>query len=284
MAWSSRRGGVATWPARHGEKGPWTGERDRLARENACFPVDPDYRIVLVSALLPDDSFDQRGFAFVHADRMRPMLEQHGALSDWAAFSASWDDLELDRYMADGGRYRRRRHAVFTVTAGGAITREPHQPHYQDREYNALNGGVARWFEPIASAAGAGPSMRTILAFCADLFGGLSPSTRAWKVEAHQFRIEALPGVSGLPTPEGVHRDGVDYVLVLLIARSNIVSGTTTIHDLDRRCLGEFTLTDPFDAALVHDARVFHGVTAVEPLDPAAPAHRDVLVVTFRSI
>ena len=43
-----------------------------------------------------------------------------------------------------------------------------------------------------------------------------------------------------------------------------------------------FTLTEPFDAALVDDARVYHGVTPVEPLDPAAPAYRDVLVVTFR--
>jgi len=94
--------------------------------------------------------------------------------------------------------------------------------------------------------------------------------------------LEALPGVAGLPTPEGVHRDGVDYVLVLLIARHNIVSGTTTIHDGERRLLGEFTLTTPFDAALVHDARVYHGVTAVEPLDPTAAAYRDVLVVTLR--
>jgi hypothetical protein len=225
----------------------------------------------------------ERGFAFVHGDLMRPLLEQHGALSDWAAFSASWAELELDGYMADGGRYRRRRHAVFTVTAAGAIQREAHQPHYQDREYNALNGGVARWFEPITAVVGEGPSLRTILAFCGDLFGRLSPSTRSWRVEAHQFRIEAQPGASGLPTPEGVHRDGVDYVLVLLIARTNIVSGTTTIHDANRRCLGEFTLTAPFDAALVHDARVFHGVTAVEPLDPSVPAYRDVLVVTFRA-
>jgi hypothetical protein len=46
--------------------------------------------------------------------------------------------------------------------------------------------------------------------------------------------------------------------------------------------LGSFTLTAPLDAALVDDARVFHGVTAVEALDPALPAHRDVLVVTFK--
>jgi hypothetical protein len=229
-----------------------------------------------------EDPLAQRGFAFGHADTMRLMLLQHGELSDWAAFAASFRALGMDGYMADGGRYRRRRHAVYTVLADGVIQREPHQAHYQDREYNALNGGVARWFEPIEAELGEGASLRTILAFCGARFGRLAPDVRAWRVEVHQFRIEARPGAAGFPTPEGVHRDGVDYVLVLLIARHNIVSGTTTIHDGEGRLLGEFTLTAPFDAALVHDARVYHGVTAVEPLDPTAPAYRDVLVVTFR--
>ena len=58
--------------------------------------------------------------------------------------------------------------------------------------------------------------------------------------------------------------------------------GTTTIHSLDRTLLGSFTLVSPFDAAIVDDARVYHGVTPVEPLDPQLPAHRDVLVVTFK--
>ena len=96
--------------------------------------------------------------------------------------------------------------------------------------------------------------------------------------------FEAKPGQEGKPTPEGMHRDGVDYVLVLLIDRTNIESGTTTIHAHDGSLLGSFTLTHALDAALVDDARVFHGVTAVTPLDPARPAHRDVLVVTFRAL
>jgi hypothetical protein len=41
-------------------------------------------------------------------------------------------------------------------------------------------------------------------------------------------------------------------------------------------------LTEPLDAALVDDARVSHGVTSVEAIDPSAPAYRDVLVVTFK--
>jgi hypothetical protein len=79
-----------------------------------------------------------------------------------------------------------------------------------------------------------------------------------------------------------MHRDGVDWVLVMLIRRENIASGTTTIHDLNGHPLGSFTLRHPLESAVLNDARVFHGVTPVEPADPDRPAFRDVLVVTMR--
>lgn len=224
------------------------------------------------------------GFTFVRGSAMRDMLQPFGSLSDWAAFADSWNTLELDKYMADGGRYRRRRHAVFgTDPSSDAIVRQPHQPHYQSLEYNPLHGGIARWFEPIAPEIGDGPTLRTVLAFCRAMFEMLAPETRRWHIEVHQFRIEARRGIVGRPTPEGLHRDGVDYVLVLLVNRRNIASGTTSIRALDGRELGHFTLTDPFDAALVDDGRVAHGVTPVEAIDPVQPAYRDVLVVTFKS-
>jgi hypothetical protein len=221
------------------------------------------------------------GFAFVQTAEMHDLLTSTGPLADWTAFAASWNTLELDRYMADGGRYRRRRHAVYAARSGGAIVRAPHQPHYQSRDYNVLNGGIARWFEPVDETVGGGATMRAILTFSRALFESLA-GAGDWHVEVHQFRIEARAGERGQPTPEGVHRDGVDYVLVLLVDRQNIVSGTTTVHRLNGDELGAFTLAAPLDAALLDDARVAHGVTAIEPLDAGRPAWRDVLVVTWR--
>jgi hypothetical protein len=223
------------------------------------------------------------GYAFVQASTMRQAFETTGPLSDWPAFAASWNDLEVDQYLADGDRYRRRRFAVYEVDSNGVIERQPHQPHYQHPEYNALFGGLERWFSPIAPVVGSGPTMLTILRFCNRLFSGLAPSGAPWHVETHQFRIEARSDAPGLPTPEGVHRDGVDFVLVLLVSRENIVSGQTTVYDPAGQPLGSFTLTDPLDAALVDDHRVAHGVTPVAPLDTARTGHRDVLVVTFRT-
>ena len=155
-----------------------------------------------------------------------------GPLADWPHFAASWDDLGLDTYMADGGRYRKRRHAAFGAGRGEPIHRKPHQPHYQSRDYNPLNGGIARWFDPVLPEIAAGASMTAILATCRTLFEQLAP-TRDWHIEVHQFRIEARSGVEGRPTPEGMHRDGVDYVLVLLVGRRNIQSGVTSIRATD---------------------------------------------------
>ncbi len=185
--------------------------------------------------------------------------------------------------MADGGRYRRRRFAAFRATA--EIVRKAHQPHYQSRDYNPLNGGLERWFEPVTEVVAHHPALTAILSVSRELFDRMTPAEvrpAAWHVELHQFRIEARPDQEGRPTPEGMHRDGVDWVLVLMVRRENIASGETTIYDLVKRPLGSFTLTAPLDAALVDDGRVYHGVTAVAPLDPLLPAYRDVLVVTFR--
>jgi hypothetical protein len=235
----------------------------------------------MIAANALQSSIVGEGFVFVRGATMREILAASGPLEDWPSFAESWNHLEVDTYMADGGRYRRRRHAAYGATLDNDIRRQPHQPHIQAREYNPLHGGIARWFEPVTPVIGESATMRTILECCRSLFGGLAPATHAWHIEAHQFRIEARTGEEGKPTPEGLHRDGVDYVLVLLINRRNIKSGVTDIHALDGRPLGHFTLTDPFDAALVDDRRVAHGVTPVEPIDPALPASRDVLVVTF---
>ncbi len=224
-----------------------------------------------------------QGFALVRRPAMLALLQPYG-LSDWDGFAGSWGDLGMDLYMADGGRYRRRRHANYAVT-GGEIRRKPHQPHYQSRDYNMLNGGLERWFSPVTEEIGHHPALLSILRLCDATFTALTPPALrpdTWHVELHQFRIEARTDEAGQPTPEGLHRDGVDWVLVLLVSRLNIASGDTSIHDLQRQKLGSFTLTEPLDSAFVDDSRVYHGVTAVRPLDPGQPACRDVLVVTFR--
>jgi hypothetical protein len=212
------------------------------------------------------------------------LLKQHPlSLNDWPTFRESWSRLPLDEYMADGGRYRRRRYATFGAEASSLVFQlEPHQPHYQNRNNNHLNGGVMRHFQPIEDNILKSNTMNGLLAFCCGLFGRLSPYSH-WHIEVHQFRIETNGGHVGLPTPEGLHRDGVSFVMMLLVDRSNVVGGETIIHDLEDRRLDEFTLTDPLEMALVNDERIRHGVSSIAPVDASKRGHRDVFVTTFRS-
>jgi len=204
------------------------------------------------------------------------------AVAEWDAFADSWNDLGLDRFMADGGRYRRRRFAAFSASPQGVI-RKPHQPHYQSRDYNGLNGGVQRWFDPVLDAVAEHPVTQGVLGLGLALFHPLTVDPpKTWHVELHQFRIEAGDGEAGLPTPEGAHRDGVDWVIVMLVNRCNVASGVTDVFTPDGARLGAFTLERPRDGVFLDDHRVLHGVTAIRPLEPGEPARRDVLVATFR--
>lgn len=227
-----------------------------------------------------DRLLHEAGYAFVTGTEMRAALEACGPLGDFERFAESWNDLGPDRYRTTGDR--RRRYAVYRIDGSGAVARQPHQPHVQQPEYNALFGGVERWFDPVDAAVAGSDTLRTIVRFCDGTARRLMPDVVVWHVEVHQFRIEARAGASGEPTPEGIHRDGVEFVLVLLVKRENIASGTTTVYDLGGHALGSFTLSRPLDAALVDDHRVAHGVTPVAPLDPSRTGYRDVLVVTFR--
>ena len=224
------------------------------------------------------------GYAFVPGGSMAAGLQVVGLDEDWETFTASWDDLGFDQYMADGGRYRRRRFAAFRVCPDG-FRPKAHQPHYQSRDYNILNGDLERWFEPILDPVIEHKFTRNLIGTCAQIFDQVSPvSVRSspWHTEMHQFRIEANNAEAGRPTPEGMHRDGVDWVCVVLVKRQNIKSGVTEIYDNLSHSQDAFTLSDRLDTVFLDDERVRHGVTQIEPFTPGTIGYRDVLVLTFR--
>ena len=223
-----------------------------------------------------------QGFVRLPGTELRAMLGPAGAADRLMPFFESWARLETDAFMADGGRYRRRRIANFRAMPGvPGHVRGAHRPHYQAVVHNTLNGGVDRWFAPMEDAIAASAPLTALL----DLgrsWADARAGAQQWFVEVHQFRIEAQADAPGYPTPEGVHHDGVDFVLIAMVARTNLVDGETIIEDDDGKRLAQFTLEQPLDAAFIEDARVMHGVTPIRPADPHAPSCRDVLVITWK--
>jgi hypothetical protein len=60
------------------------------------------------------------------------------------------------------------------------------------------------------------PAWPALITAIGQLCSAARRSSAPWYVEAHQFRIDTTDGI-GRPTPEGAHRDGVDFVAVLLV-------------------------------------------------------------------
>ncbi|MDQ2778669.1 MAG: 2OG-Fe dioxygenase family protein [Pseudomonadota bacterium] len=202
--------------------------------------------------------------------------------ADMQAWTALWSQLPADPHLRDGGRYRRRRHGCFVATEhGDSVVLVPHRAHWQPLEYNALHGGFERWFDPLPETLAADPAWLSLLGGLARVASGLR-GRQAWSIEAHPFRIDTTDGI-GRPTPEGAHRDGVDLVVVMLVARHNIKGGETRVFEADGPHGVRFTLTEPFSALLLDDARVVHESTPIQPVDPEVHGWRDTLVLTFRS-
>jgi len=192
-----------------------------------------------------------------------------------------WDDLPRDAHLRDGGRYRRRRHGSFVVD-GEQVAAVAPRAHWQPVEYNALHGGIERWFEPLPEGlVGDATWIRMLCALgrCASRLRGAQP----WFVEAHAFRIETGSEGIGRPTPEGAHRDGVDMVAVILVARRNVKGGETRVFDARGPQGLRFTLAEPWSVLLLDDERVIHETTPIQPQDASQPAQRDTLVLTYRA-
>lgn len=192
---------------------------------------------------------------------------------------SAWNDLPPDAYLRDGGRYRRRRHSCFVVD-GDQVQQVPHRAHWQPLEYNALHGGMQRWFDPVLPATVSLPVWSRLLARVGEAASALR-GRQPWHVEAHVFRIDTTDGI-GRPTPEGAHRDGVDLVAVFMVGRQAIKGGESRVFETDGPRGQRFTLTEPWSLLLLDDERVVHETTPIQPLAPDQLGWRDTLVLTYR--
>ncbi len=233
---------------------------------------------LFLSPLTPDQvssALRRDGYALIGAADLAALAGTSAAAL--AALEPGWDRLALDHYLKDGGRYRRRRHSCY-LQRGASLEQVAHRAHWQPLEYNALHGGMQRLFEPVEADTLASPAWQGLIRAIGQLCSAARPSP-CWHIEAHQFRIDTTDGI-GRPTPEGAHRDGVDFVAVILVGRHQVKGGETRVFEADGPNGRRFTLSEPWSLMLLDDAAVIHESTPIQPLGP--DGHRDTLVLTFR--
>ena len=225
-----------------------------------------------------DAQLASAGFAVLDAPALAADAGLDAAtLARWAPL---WDELPPDEYLLDGGRYRRRRHGCFVVDTAG-VRAVPRRPHWQSLEYNALHGGIERWFEPLDGSDGCRPVLGAPVARAGRCTR--RPCAASGPGTSRRIRFASTPPTaSAARRPKARTATASTWWRCVLVSRVNIKGGETRVFDVRGPQGMRFTLDQPWSALLLDDERVIHESTPIQPLDASAPAHRDTLVLTFR--
>lgn len=202
--------------------------------------------------------------------------------TEWTQFSESWNTLHKDQYMADGGKYRFRRYSEFSIAPRNQeLSVLEHVPYRQSKEVNYLNGDIDRMFSPIRSDIQQNKAFQNVLFSCANVLDVIHKDA-TWLVQVFQNRIFARSDGPGKPTPEGVHRDGVDYVLTLMVKRQNVLGGESATYDAgDGTLKAAVTLAMPGDFIFLDDNKTLHGVEEITRDNESKDGFRDVLIAMY---
>lgn len=201
--------------------------------------------------------------------------------SHWEAFARYWSRLALDEHMADHGTYRYRRYSEFDFKVGAALRKLPHAPYEQPRSINTLNGGVARHFAALENGMVEHPFFVALLTGMARIFDRAVGQPSRWNIRLHPYRIVTNEFEQGKPTPEGRHRDGVDYIVMMLVRRVGVTGGTTRVSDPLNKTLYEVTLANRLDMIVGDDHQILHEVSPIHCQEVGRDGYRDALVIAF---
>jgi hypothetical protein len=190
-----------------------------------------------------------------------------------SVFDPFFADLPLDPYIQGG--FRRRRFSRF-LWLPEHLTRLEHKYFEQTSAINKLAGGIKRDFPELADELFALPEFQMLVSRFVD-FSKIEPETT--EIGVHQIRIIATAGEVGEPAPEGIHKDGFDFVGIFCISRQNLLGAETHLHEDPARPPIFAKELQPGEFVLVNDQRLYHFTTGMKPVG-AEEGTRDVFVMT----
>ncbi|WP_234377071.1 2OG-Fe dioxygenase family protein [Streptomyces sp. TP-A0356] len=198
--------------------------------------------------------------------------------------ACEWDKLEVDKYLKNGSRFRERRYDRFYYhPRSGLIRLRPHRPYYQSGDANDYAGGIDRDVAPLSRASLHNPLLTALIRFDFARFPVAEEwLDDPWDVQCHQFRIISTPDEVGEPTPEGPHRDEVDFGAIHLMNRLNVAGGESQVYSESKELINEFCLTSRMDTMYWADQKVLHAVRPITAAEPGTTALRDVLILGYK--
>jgi hypothetical protein len=222
-----------------------------------------------------------KGYSVVDSEQIPLADEMRTA---WEVLREDYQTLPPDAFLPDHGKYRFRRFDRFYFyPATGELVLLPHVDYFQSNDINTVTGGIVRQFAPLTRKTANNPFLHELIRFDFAQFPLRDPEQKyqPWQVDVHEIHVVAQPGDIGHPTPEGVHRDGAEFVTVHLAALENASGGIVTVYDDDKQPITSFQLQNILDSYLFDDARLWPGVTPIASYDGIHPAQRGILTFDY---
>ncbi|NEP03099.1 MAG: hypothetical protein F6K58_31535 [Symploca sp. SIO2E9] len=187
-----------------------------------------------------------------------------------------FDNLPVDPYIE--GNYRSRKLSSFIVS-GDKLVKLPHGYLYQSKQYNPLVGNVKRDFEELDDALIKHEAFKHLVFAFIDSCK-LHPEA---EIGVHQIRTTCSANNYGNPAPEGIHRDGTDFIGIFSVDRKNIQGGQTHLYTARKEKPVVSKILHPGELLLVNDHEFLHFTTPIKPTSDTEGT-RDVFVLTSPSL
>ncbi len=191
-------------------------------------------------------------------------------------FKRFFRDLPVDPYIK--GKYRFRRLSRLKVV-GNELTKLPHGYLFQSKQYNPLVGDIRREFGELDDALVELDEFKKLVLE----FRNYSKLESAVEIGVHQIRTTCSPNNFGNPAPEGIHRDGCDFIGIFSVDRENIEGGETHLYVAKKEKPVLKKVLNPGELLLVNDRNFFHFTTPIKPIS-SGEGTRDVFVLTHPSL
>ncbi|KAL6704175.1 hypothetical protein ACN47E_008735 [Coniothyrium glycines] len=252
------------------------------------------------------ESYIQQRYIFVRGKEMVPILKGLGARGEDFEYVKDISDLTgpdptLDYRSVTYGRY-----SIDAETRN--IQRLESQPYTLtvQEDYKRHDSGVPRMFDEAPIEMQGNTVVQALMVFKTLVFQGIKVAPRdgldysspTWictmfNARTHTFKNE---GIHGEPALEGVHSDGSDHTMTVLLGSRNMRpdSAVTFMHDNEEVTGIQTWETNPtlirgrvhhqhfLDTLVFVDHEFKHSVTSVYQQDTAQPTSRDMLVIFTR--
>lgn len=189
---------------------------------------------------------------------------------------SSFQNLALDTYIPVKNRYRRfAQYRMSYLDNTWQFELLPHRAYVTYSKYNSVAGGIKREYQPITV------DFTDHIRQAAEEIP--LDKNEDWQINVHQYRIFVKKEkLDGIIVPEGLHRDGHDYVFIGVYDRHNITGAELSLRPNDDKETPFFTTIIPAGQGVVFDdSKMWHYVTEIKPVNDQKEAYRDTVVVAF---